>query len=78
MVENAVQAIARDIMCHGMINTENAGYETCFSVHDEAIALVDEDFGSYQEYEELLCDIPSYLHGCPIVAEGFEGRYYKK
>ena len=76
--ENFVQAIARDVMCHGMINTENAGYETCFSVHDEAIALVDEDFGSYQEYEELLCDIPRYLEGCPIVAEGFEGRYYKK
>ncbi|PHS61164.1 MAG: hypothetical protein COB09_18415 [Thalassobium sp.] len=78
LVENFVQAIARDIMAHGMFNAEKAGYPTIFSVHDEAAALVKKKFGSVKEYEKLLCILPRWAKGCPVVAEGWQGKYYRK
>jgi len=78
LVENFVQAAARDIMCYGMLEAENEGYEQIFLVHDESVALVDEDFGSYQEYEKVLSRTPDWAKGIPVVAEGWEGKRYRK
>lgn len=76
--ENFVQAAARDVMAHGLLNCEKNGYEVLFTVHDEGVSLVKEDFGSYQEYEKLMCDLPKWAKGCPIEAEGWEGNRYRK
>ena len=78
LVENFVQAMARDIMAHGMKTTEKHGYPTCFSVHDESAALVKLGFGSVQEYEDLLCILPQWAKGCPVAAEGWQGKRYRK
>jgi len=42
------------------------------------IALVPEDFGSYKEYEEILCRLPEWAKGLPVEAEGWEGIRYRK
>ncbi len=78
LVENYVQAASADITGHGMLEGEKEGYEAIFTVHDESISLVPEDFGSYQEYEEILCRLPDWAEGLPVAAEGWEGKRYRK
>jgi len=78
LVENFVQACARDIMAHGLKTCEANGYPTVLTVHDEGVALVKADFGSHEEYTELMCQLPSWILDCPIVGEGWEGNRYQK
>jgi len=78
LVENYVQASSADITGHGMLEGEKENYEAIFTVHDEVIALVPEDFGSYKEYEEILCRLPKWAEGLPVEAEGWEGIRYRK
>jgi len=75
---NVTQATARDLMTHGLLNTEGAGYRTIFSVHDEVIAEVLIGFGSVKEFEDLLCDLPPWAEGLPIKAEGWRAKRFKK
>lgn len=76
--ENAVQAIARDIMAAGMLNAEAAGYETILTVHDEIIAEADRSFGDVDEFERLICDLPPCYAGLPITSAGWRGKRYRK
>lgn len=78
LVENAVQGIARDFMLHGMINVEKADYEVVSTVHDEIISERDEGTGSLEEYEKLVCSLPAWGAGCPIAAEGFVAKRWRK
>lgn len=78
LLENLAQAIARDLMSYGMLEAEKEGYNILFTVHDEAIALVDKDFGTVPEFEEVLARTPKWAKGVPVVAEGWEGPRYRK
>jgi DNA polymerase len=78
LVENIVQAIARDIMVQGMHNVEAAGYDVVGTVHDEIISETDEGFGSVEGYEKLLCEMPQWGGSCPIAAEGFFAKRWRK
>lgn len=78
LTENFVQAAARDVMAFGLLNCERKGYVSLFTVHDEGVSIVKEDYGSYKEYEKLMCTIPKWAKGCPIAAEGWEGKRYRK
>ena len=53
LYENAVQAIARDVMAEAMIRAENAGYPIVLSVHDEIVAEPLKSFGDVDEFECL-------------------------
>jgi DNA polymerase len=77
-VENIVQATARDIMANGMMKAHKAGYKVLLTVHDELVTEVPKGFGSVEEMEKLICDIPAWAAGCPIAAEGWRGERYKK
>ncbi len=78
LVENYVQATSADITGHGMLEGEAEGYEAIFTVHDESVALVPEDFGTVKEYEEILCRLPEWANGLPVAAEGWKGKRYRK
>ena len=79
LFQSATQALARDLMANGMLTAEAEGYETLFTVHDEAIALVpDSPNFTYEEYEKLLATTPTWAAGIPVVAEGWEGMRYRK
>lgn len=78
LFQHGVQATAMDIMGNGMLNAEDRGYPALFTVHDESLAMVDENFGTVKEYESILCELEPWAKGLPIVAEGWSGRRYRK
>ena len=76
--ENAVQAICRDLLANAMLNLEAAGYSIVLSVHDEIVAEVPEEFGSTEEFEEIMCRLPDWANGFPIKAEGWRAKRFQK
>lgn len=87
LTENAVQGIARDLMCNGLWHSAKAGFENIGTVHDELIALCDESRYTdslVSDYEKLICTLPDWAEGdrledtIPLTAEGKVGRRYGK
>ena len=78
LVENIVQATARDVLAHSMATLEAAGYPTVMHVHDEVITEVPYGRGSVEELCALMSQGPKWSKGLPLAAEGFESTYYKK
>ena len=78
LVENIVQATARDVLAHSMATLEAAGYPTVMHVHDEVITEVPYGHGSVDELCSLMSRGPKWSKGLPLAAEGFESTYYKK
>ena len=78
LTENVVQATARDLMATAMMALEMSGYPVILSVHDEIICEVADGFGTLDEMIEIMTRVPDWANGCPINAEGKEGRRYRK
>ena len=78
LVENLVQGIARDLMVNGCFNAEAKGYAVVGTVHDELITLVDEGFGSAEELVDIVRLKPVWSTDCPVNAEGWSGKRYRK
>ena len=78
LVENIVQAVARDCLAESIIRLEQKGYRTVFHVHDEAVLDVPEGTGSVEDVTRLMGEPISWAPGLPLTAAGYECRYYKK
>ncbi|MDO5299731.1 MAG: DNA polymerase [Clostridia bacterium] len=78
LVENATQAIARDLLAHAMENLEAAGYPIVFDVHDECVMEVPLDFGSVEEACAIMGQGPDWAEGLPLRADGYECSSYRK
>jgi DNA polymerase len=78
LTENVVQATARDLMATAMMALEVKGYNVILSVHDEIISEVPDNFGSLDEMIGIMTRVPAWAKGCPINAEGKEGKRYRK
>jgi len=77
-VENAVSGISRDIMAESMPRLEKAKYSIIMHVHDEILSEVPENFGSLEAFENLMATPPIWAKDCPIEAEGWRGKRYRK
>jgi DNA polymerase len=77
-IENAVQAISRDVFAAAMQRLESAGYSIVLHVHDEICAEVPEGFGSAAEFLKLITTPPSWAEGLPIAAKTREGLRFAK
>jgi DNA polymerase len=77
LTENAVQAVAADIMCNGAQNCEDNGYEIMALIHDQGLAYHGEG-QTPERFVELLTDLPEWALGLPLAAEGGLVPFYKK
>ena len=78
LCENICQAIARDVMRDAMHRLNRAGYQILLTVHDEILCVLPDDSGSAQEMEQLMSKAPAWAQGCPIAAEAWSGKRYRK
>lgn len=77
--ENIVQALCRDLLAYAMINVEGGGYPIVLSVHDELVCETpDTPEYTVAELEKLMCALPEWAEGFPLVAEGAELKRYAK
>lgn len=74
-VENIVQAISRDILLYAMQTLSS--YAICGHVHDEVIIECDQDV-SVAEICERMGQMPLWLPGLLLRADGYECDFYKK
>lgn len=77
--ENIVQALCRDLLANALLNVEANGYPIVLHVHDEIICETP-DLPEYNvaELERLMCELPEWAEGFPLVAEGAEMKRYAK
>lgn len=76
LVENIVQATARDILAEALLRIEEAGHDVVFHVHDEAII---EGAGmTIEEVNNLMAQAPEWAEGLPLNSEGYVTKYYMK
>ena len=78
LVENIVQATARDCLKEAVFRLEAAGYPIVFHVHDEIIADMPRGRGSAAEMCDLMGQPIDWAPGLPLKAAGFEAEFYQK
>lgn len=79
LTENIVQSTARDVFAAHMLAIEDkygAG-AILFSVHDEAIAEVNEGVNA-SDIEEIMSECPDWMPGLPVAAEAKQVMCYTK
>ena len=77
LVENAVQAAARDVFASHLLPLEEQIGDVIFTVHDEAILEVENDV-TPRDVEQVMSVCPDWLEGCPVAAEAQEAPHYLK
>lgn len=78
LVENIVQAIARDCLAVAMLRVDDAGYKIVMSVHDEIVCEVPDGFGSIEEMNKIMSNPIPWAKGLPLTADSYETKFYKK
>lgn len=81
LTENADQAISRDLLAHGMMLAHKRyGLDIRLHVHDQIVALSDEDKAE-QELKwliECMEEAPPWALDCPLGSAGFTSSVFKK
>ncbi|MDD3277205.1 MAG: DNA polymerase, partial [Kiritimatiellales bacterium] len=76
-VENIVQAISRDILCHAMRRLNAAGLDIVMHVHDEVVIEASPGV-SLEAVCRLMSETPPWAKGLLLRADGFDCEFYKK
>jgi DNA polymerase len=81
LVENIVQATARDVMRDALLRLdrmEGKPYKPVLSVHDELVSEVKPERADLAEYCTIMSTLEPWAEGLPVKAEGWIGRRYRK
>lgn len=76
IVENIVQAVARDMLAEGLLAAEASGMPIVLHVHDEIAA--DGLETDLKQLHDIMNSPISWAPGFPVEAESYYSRYYKK
>jgi DNA polymerase len=75
LVENIVQATARDLLCHAMQTLR--GCRIVMHIHDELVIEADRNL-TVQDVCDNMSQTPSWAEGLLLAADGFETEFYRK
>ncbi len=78
LVENIVQAVARDCLAAAMLRLTKAGYKICAHIHDEVVIEAPIGEGCLDDVIRIMCIPESWTEGLILNAAGFENPYYMK
>lgn len=77
LVENIVQAYARDCLAVALLRLDEAGYKITFHVHDEIIAEAPEG-SRWEDMAEIMGRPISWAPGLLLRGDGYETKFYMK
>ena len=77
LVENIVQAVARDCLAVAMLRLDREGYDIVFHVHDEIIAEAPEG-SRWEDMAEIMGRPIPWAPGLLLRGDGYETRFYMK
>ncbi|MDF2419495.1 DNA polymerase [Trueperella pyogenes] len=76
LVENIVQAIARDLLAEAIGRVREAGHKVVMHIHDEIV--VETADATVDQISALMCAPPGWAEGLPLAADGYQCDFYKK
>ena len=77
LVENIIQAIARDVFAEMLLRLEKNGLETILTVHDEVVLEVPKSI-TLDEVQALVTTNPTWMPDVPLDSEAIESDFYLK
>lgn len=77
LVENIVQAVARDCLAVALLRLDAAGYKITFHVHDEIIAEAPEG-SSWEDMAEIMGQPIDWAPGLLLRGDGYDTTFYMK
>ena len=77
LVENIVQAYARDCLAVSMDRLDQAGFQICFHVHDEVVAEAPEG-SRWEDMAAIMGQPIDWAPGLLLRADGYETKFYMK
>ena len=78
LVENVVQAIARDCLADAIMRLEAAGFPVVFHIHDEVVIEVPPEKADLDAVIQILSQPIPWAPGLPLGADGWVGDYFTK
>lgn len=75
LVENATQAVARDLLAEALVRLHERGYTVAGHVHDEIIV---EGEHPVDEIAKIMSEVPDWAAGLPVDGEGYVCSRYRK
>ncbi len=78
LVENIVQATARDLLAISMYRIEHAGFSIVGHVHDEVIVEIPEGSGGLKAIENIMSKPVKWAEGLKLNSDGFTSPFYMK
>jgi DNA polymerase len=77
LVENCVQAIARDCLAVSLMRTSAEGFDTVLHVHDE-LGIEIENPSALDRVLDIMSEPIPWAPGLPLKADGFVTKFYQK
>ncbi len=77
LVENIVQAVARDCLAVALLRLEAAGYDITFHVHDEIIAEAPEG-SRWEDMADIMGQPIDWAPGLLLRGDGYDTKFYMK
>lgn len=78
LVENCVQAIARDCLAGAITRLEEAGLSVVFHIHDEVVIDCRKDTASLEDVIRIMTEPIPWAPGLPLGADGWVGDFFRK
>lgn len=78
LVENCVQAVARDCLSQAIENLEKEGLPVVFHIHDEVVIDCRADTATLDDVVDIMSRPIPWAPGLPLNADGWVGGFFKK